>query len=250
MAGSVSADTSADTAASAGAAGAAAWRELRRVPLLAAVPDERLRTLWDVSVGRSAPAGAVLRRAGEPATHLLVLLRGSVAAGQDTGAGRMVRFGEWAGPCALDKTAVFDGSGHSATLTALSDCAVRFVPRAYVLALTDDVPQARRHVLRTLAAQVRAGRAEFTCRSTLSTEARLALWLLEAAGDGGRVPLPTHQALAERLGVTRVTVSRTLGRLRAQGLLSAGRREATLLAPELLALRARGERPAEPPPVL
>ncbi|WP_344524314.1 helix-turn-helix domain-containing protein [Streptomyces albiaxialis] len=79
--------------------------------------------------------------------------------------------------------------------------------------------------------------------ATLPSEARLALWLLEAAPGNGEAALPTHQALAELLGVTRVTVSRALGRLRAQGLISTGRHRAKLLAPELLALRASGASP-------
>ncbi|MFG3259483.1 Crp/Fnr family transcriptional regulator [Streptomyces sp. NPDC048172] len=209
--------------------------------------------MWNRSVPRRAAAGTVLRRAGEPAGHLPLLLDGTVAATRTTGAGRVVRFGQWRGPCALDKTAVFDGGGHSATLTALSPCSVRYVPRGDVLSLTDDVRAVRRHVLRTLAAQVRAGQTEFTSLATLPSEARLALWLLEAApddgdGDGnGEVPLPTHQALAELLGVTRVTVSRALGRLRTQGLIATERRRVTLLAPELLALRASGGSPGAAP---
>ncbi|MDT0342176.1 Crp/Fnr family transcriptional regulator [Streptomyces litchfieldiae] len=221
-----------------------AFAALRAVPLLAALPDDQLRALWGASVPREHPAGQVLRRAGAPATHLLLLLRGRVSAGVTTPDGRLVTHGEWTGPRALDKVAVIDGRGHTATLTATTPCLVRALPRDRFLALTDDAPAVRAHVLRVLAAEVRRERARFTAAATRTTEARLADWLLinaGAAGAGGRVPFPgagTQQDLADHLGVSRVTVNRALARLRRAGLVEVDRCGVLLRAPELLRLRS------------
>lgn len=221
-----------------------AWRRLQDVPLFAALPGPDLQALWDVSVPRHYAPGATLRGQGAPADHLLVLLDGTASASATTAAGRVVRFGTWAGPCALDKVALLDGAGHTATFTALTPCAVRAVPRARFTALLDDSAAVRAHVLRLLAAQSRAQQERLTDTATLPCEARLAAWLLEGLatrGADGHVPLPGGQReLADLLGVTRVTVNRALSRLRRDGLIGPveNRGRVHVLAPELLALRA------------
>jgi len=174
---------------------------------------------------------------------LLLLLRGRVAATATTSAGRVVRFGDFAAPCALDKVAVIDGRGHTATLTALTACVVRSLPRDLFLTLVDCTPAVRGHVLRVLAGQVRSQQKQFAATATMHTEARLAGWLLEnaAVASDARVTLPdTQECLADLLGVTRVTVNRALTRLRRNGLIAVEHRKVDILAPELLRLRARG----------
>ncbi|WP_345443881.1 Crp/Fnr family transcriptional regulator [Actinoallomurus vinaceus] len=219
------------------------WRSLSTVPLLASLPDATLRQLWRDSVPQAVPTGQVLRNAGDPAGHLLLLLRGRVAAATATAAGRVIRFGDWAAPCALDKIAVIDGEGHTATLTALTPCVVRNLPRDRFLALVDDVSSVRTHVLRTLAGYARRQQDRLTATATLPAEARLSAWLLDqaAAAPGRRVPLPgTQQALADLLGVTRVTINRALARLQRDRLIELQRRTVVILAPELLELRTHG----------
>ncbi|MEV5575286.1 Crp/Fnr family transcriptional regulator [Spirillospora sp. NPDC052269] len=219
------------------------WRSLSAIPLFAGLSDGRLRVLWDASLARDHPAGHVLRHAGDPASHLVLLLRGRVAATATTRSGRVVRFGEWDGPCALDKVAVIDGHGHTATLTTLTPCSVRTLPRDRFLTTVDDVPSVRRHVLHVLASQARSHQESATDTATLSAEARLAAWLLNSTPTDARgtIALPgTQQILADLLGVTRVTVNRTLSRLRRDGLIEVDRHTITILAPELLELRTHG----------
>jgi CRP/FNR family cyclic AMP-dependent transcriptional regulator len=241
--GSVSADTAPDAALP------ARWRSLSRVPLLAGLDDDGLHTLWDASFERRYPTGHSLRLAGDPASHLLLLLRGRVAATATTYAGRVVRFGEWEAPCALDKVAVIDGRGHTATLTALTPCSVRALPRGRFLSVIDDAPSARGHVLRVLANQARRHQEQLAATATLPAETRLARWLLNRAASGAAttIALPgTQQVLADLLGVTRVTVNRALSRLRRDGLIEINRHTITILAPELLERRAHGRGDAGP----
>ena len=216
---------------------------LAKIPLLSTLTDGQLRALWAASPPRRYVAQQVLRNVGDAATHLLLLLRGRVAATATTSAGRVVRFGDFAAPCALDKVAVIDGRGHTATLTALTACAVRSLPRDLFLTLVDCAPAARAHVLRILAGQARSQQNRFAATATMRTEARLAVWLFEnaAAASDGRVTLPdTQECLADLLGVTRVTVNRALMRLRRDGLIAVAHRKVDILAPELLRLRASG----------
>ena len=171
------------------------WRSLAKIPLLGMLTEVRLRTLWARSRPHRYVAQQVLRNAGDPATHLLLLLHGRVAATVTTFAGRIVHFGDFAAPCALDKVAVIDGRGHTATLTALTACAVRSLPRDLFYALVDSAPAARRHVLRVLADHARHEQERFAATATLSTETRLAAWLLEQAGRNvGRPRNPSRRS--------------------------------------------------------
>ena len=208
------------------------------MPLLASLDEARLRTLWNRSAPRTFPGGDALRHVGDPATHLLLLTHGRVAAETSSAAGRTVRFGTWTGPCALDKVAVVDGGGHTATLRALTRCQVRALPRAAFLELVDDEAAVRRHVLRILATQARRQQDSFTAAATLPGEARLAAWLLNeaAAGTGPTIAI-TQQELGDRLGLSRVTVNRILSRLRRDGLIKTRPGGIRILAPELICLR-------------
>ncbi len=212
------------------------------IPLLAGLPQARLAEAWVASRAEHYDGGEVLRGEGEPAHELVLLLSGRVAASSVTAHGLVARHGIWARPCALDKTAVIDGRGHTATFTAETQVCVRALPRLAFLALVDDVAVVRGHVLRTLAAETRR-QQERVVAALLPAQARLAAWLLQAADTEGVVRLPpSQQQLAELLGLTRVTVNRVLGAFRRDGLIaydpSAAR--ATLLAPELLQLRGCG----------
>lgn len=222
-----------------------AWHQLRAVPLLASLPDGRLRSLWDASLARDYAAGEVVKMAGAPADRLLLLLRGRVSASVVTQDGRVLRLGEWPAPCALDKVAVLDGGGHTATLHAQAPSCVRSVPRGQFLDLVDDAAAVRAHVFAILGDQVRR-QHHMRAIITLPAEARVATWLIDAAttgADPASVALPGSQhALAELLDLSRVTVNRTLNRLQREGLIAVRRRSIAILAPEVLALRAAGER--------
>jgi CRP/FNR family transcriptional regulator len=216
----------------------AGWRVLLDVPLLASLPEERVHSLWNASTPRRYAVGQALRNAGDPAAHLLVLLHGRVAATATTPAGRTLRHGEWAAPCALDKVAVIDGRGHTATLTALTPCTVRALPRERFLALLDDAATVRAHVLRILATTARHAQDRLATTATLPAEARLAAWLLAQATT--TIPLlgGTQQTLADHLATTRVTLNRALSRLRRDGLIEVDGATIRVLAPELLERRA------------
>ena len=131
-----------------------------------------------------------------------------LAAVHETEDGRRRRLGEFAAPCAVDKTAVLDGGGHTATWLTSARSRLRFVPAAEFRALVD-VASVRDHVLAHLAGQLRDRQ------------------------DG------LVLGLAETLGLTRVSVNRALRTLAGEGLVRVEPGAVVVLAPELLTLRAR-----------
>ncbi|OLF17498.1 Crp/Fnr family transcriptional regulator [Actinophytocola xanthii] len=213
---------------------------LADVPLLATVDRERLGRLAEVAPARTVEADTVLAVHGDPATHLIVVESGGVTATRDTVTGRRLRLGEFPAPCAVDKAAVLDGGGHTATWLTSARSRVRLVPAAELFALVDDVPAARRHVLAHLARRLRDQQDDLVRTTVADGVTRTAAWLVRAAAAGGaRVLLPgAQQGLAEAIGMTRVSVNRALRTLADEGLVAVEHGAVVVLAPELLMLRA------------
>lgn len=213
---------------------------LARVPLFAGLDRRRLHRLAASSTVRSYVSGTVVATRGEPANRLIVVETGALTAVRELADGRRRRLGEFPAPCAVDKAAVLDGGGHTATWLASGRVRLRLVPATELLALLDDVPSARRHVLIVLSRQVR-DRQEALVRDQLTnTLTRTAGWLVEAAArSGARVALPgAQQGLAEAIGASRVSVNRALRTLAQDGLIRTEPGAVVILAPELLAQRA------------
>lgn len=213
---------------------------LARIPLFAGVGTERLARLAARSAVRNVAMGEVIALRGEACAHLIVVETGALTAVYDTVEGRRMRLGEYPAPCAVDKAAVLDGGGHTATWVAAGPSRLRLVPSTEVHAVIDDVPAARSHVLAHLAGQLRHWQTETVRASLADAVTRTAAWLVDAAAVGGaRIELPAgQQGLAESIGMTRVSVNRALAALAREGLVRTEPGAVVVRAPELLALRA------------
>ncbi|MFI5612034.1 Crp/Fnr family transcriptional regulator [Amycolatopsis sp. NPDC051903] len=213
---------------------------LATVPLFATLDAGRRARLAAGSVVRAVAAGEVVAPRGRPARHLIVVEAGLLTATHETEDGRRLRLGEFPAPCAVDKAAVLDGGRHTATWSAATRATVRLVPASAVLAVVDDVPAARRHVLVHLARHLREQQENLALTSFADATTRTAAWLVRtAAGTGSRVVLPGAQhGLAEAIGTTRVSVNRALKTLAAEELVRVEPGAVVILAPELLARRA------------
>lgn len=215
---------------------------LAAIPLFAALDRARLHRLAAGSNLRVVEADQVVAVRGQPAGHLIVVESGTVTATRDTADGKRLRLGQFPAPCAVDKAAVLDGGGHTATWSAATRARLRFVPARALFALLDDVPAVRRHVLNHLARTVRDQQDELVRASFADVTTRTAAWLVRAASRSGTtVLLPGAQhGLAEAIGATRVSVNRALRALSAAGVIRVEPGSVTILAPELLAHRAGG----------
>jgi CRP/FNR family cyclic AMP-dependent transcriptional regulator len=213
---------------------------LSTVPLFAELNQARLLRLAARSSVRIVEADRVVAVRGQPATQLIVVESGTLTAVRDTAGGRRLRLGQFSAPCAIDKVAVLDTGGHTATWLAATRARLRLVPARELVALLDDIPGVRRHVLAYLARDLRDHQDELVRANFADVTTRVAAWLVRAAGRAGTtVVLPGAQhGLAEAIGATRVPVNRALRTLAAEGLVRVGPGTVTILAPELLAHRA------------
>ncbi len=218
---------------------------LAKVPLFAHLDEDQLRLVVRQSIQRTAVAGAVVVGLGQRADHLIVVEAGALTAVRETADGQRLRLGHFAAPCAVDKAAVLDAAGHTATWIAATRSQLRLIRRDDLLSLIDDIPAARRHIMVHLASQIRRQQDDLMNVSFGDTTTRVAAWLVRAAGEGGsRVVLPgAQQGLGEAIGASRVSVNRALKKLALLGLIHTEPGAVTLLAPELLAQRAAAPRP-------
>jgi CRP/FNR family cyclic AMP-dependent transcriptional regulator len=210
---------------------------LADVPLFASLPPALLERVAAVSAVREVPADTVVAVRGEPALRLVVAESGGLMAVHETPAGHRRRLGEFPAPCAVDKAAILDGGGHTATWVTTARSRLWLVPAAEFLALVD-VPAVRAHVFAQLAAQLRERQDDLVLTSFADATTRVATWLVRAATPRVRLP-GAQQGLAETLGLTRVSVNRALRSLAAEGLVRVEPGAVVVLAPELLVLRAK-----------
>jgi CRP/FNR family transcriptional regulator, cyclic AMP receptor protein len=211
-------------------------------PLFAALGSDQLARLAAGSTLSTVDEGEIVAHRGTPATRLIVVETGALTAIRETADGQRLRLGDFPAPCAIDKAAVLDSGAHTATWMAAVRSQIRLIPAAELFAIIDDVPAVRRHVLRILAGQVRDHQDDLAQASFGDAITRTAAWLARAAGRAGpKITLPGgQQGLAENIGMTRVSVNRALRSLTGEGLVRVEPGAVTVLAPELLALRANG----------
>jgi CRP/FNR family cyclic AMP-dependent transcriptional regulator len=191
---------------------------LSDVPLFAPLPKATLDRLAATAPPRDVPADTVVAVRDAPARHLVVAETGTLTAVHETAAGHRRRLGEFPAPCAVDKAAVLDSGGHTATWLTTARSQLRFVPAATFLALID-VPEVRAHVFTQLAAQLRTQQDDLLLTTFADAPTRVAAWLVRAAASRVRLP-GAQQGLAETLGLTRVSVNRALRTLAEEGLVS------------------------------
>jgi len=196
---------------------------LAAVPYFSSLSTHARAALAARCVVRGVRRGLVIFQEGAPATGLWVVLAGRVKLVRVSDSGReQVLHAEGAG-ATLAEVPVFDGGGYVATAIAIDDARLLFVPRAAVL----DV--CRRHgdvalgVITILAARVRSFARLIEDLALRDVTARVARFLLtELRRRGGEIiELPgTREDIGARLGTVRELVSRALGRLRADAVIT------------------------------
>jgi CRP/FNR family transcriptional regulator len=128
----------------------------------------------------------------------------------------------------LGLQAVLSGRPYEATAETLDPCQVAFIPRDSFLRLMQQHAEVSQNVVKQLTTQYQAAYEQLrTVGLASSPHERLAKLLLGWASGGQKTPsgtkikLPlTHEEMAECIGVTRETVTRTLGEFKHQHLVT------------------------------
>ena len=211
------------TRARAAAVAAAIVDGLKTIPYFAALPSGDLAPLATRCTVRAFKRGGIVFEEGAPAAGLWVVLAGRVKLVRVSASGREQVLHAEAPGATLAEVPVFDGGGYVATAIAIDDARLLFVPRAVVLDVCRRHGEVALGVIAVLARRVRAFAELIEDLALRDVTARVAGWLLAEARRGGSdtVELPgTREEMGARLGTVRELVSRALGRLRADGVIT------------------------------
>ena len=218
---------------------------LRKIPLLANLNDDEMaKVKEDLRIRRYARRDIVLHKGGA-GDSLLFLLSGQLQVIDVTEDGRAIGLrilsqGEFFG-----EIAVIAGSTRSASVVALSEALVAFLPRATALHLFAHSPPVANMMLRHLAEKVHRD-SEFRALLSIHNTSRriytfLDLLKQQAPGNMAVVEnLPTHNDIAIMINTSRETVTRALLTLVQQGIVQKDVNRLIIRNPEALQKLVRG----------
>ena len=211
---------------------------LRRAALFRGREDEQILTAVDCLGGqlRRYQKGAAVLRAGEPATHLGVVLTGQVQVSRARADGQRVVMGSM-GPGGLfaESYACARAESLPVTVTAAADAAVLLIDCGRISAPCSAActfhTRLISNLLQVLAEKNLSLAGKLGHLSGRTIRERLLSYLEEQAARTGRATVTVpfdRQALADYLCVDRSALSRTIGALQREGVLTVRRDRFTL----------------------
>jgi len=221
---------------------------LRKIYLFSGVADNDLEALARVAISRDFPRDVPIFWEGKEALGFYILLRGQVKLVKSSWEGkeyilRLVAPGETMG-----EAAVLAESTYPVSAITLEDCQTLFFPKIDFLNLLTSSPRLARNMLATMSHLLYHLTRQLEDLSLKEVSARLAKYLQERCQEShGRVAaglsfdLPvTKTHLAAYLGTISETLSRTLARFKALGVIKVEKSRITIEEPELLGKIATG----------
>jgi CRP/FNR family cyclic AMP-dependent transcriptional regulator len=165
------------------------------------------------------PGGAVLFVEEEPPRAVFVLCQGRVKLSMSSSEGKTVTLRTAQPGEVLGLHAVVSGKPYEVTAETLGPCQVNFVRREDFLQFLREHPEASIHAARELSSSYQSACEQIRSLAlTHSASGKLAKFLLNSSGNehekqqGIRVRLTmTHEEIGQIIGMTRETVTRTLG---------------------------------------
>ena len=192
--------------------------------------------------------GEVMYRQGEPGDSMMVVVSGSLKVTNVTAEGKEVVLGFLKPGALTGEIAALDGRERTASVIALEAVEAVAIYRRDLLPLLRSNPDAMFALLEGLCGRLRSTNLLLESH-TMEAGARIAACLLRLADEHGQsaskgtvIDLKlTQRDLGSHLGLTRETVSRTLGTFRDEGLIDLAGASILLKNPDRLAEIAEGD---------
>lgn len=198
---------------------------VRHLAVCSALSPEEVQALEAVTVSQQVAMGATLARAGEPRQHVYTLTQGALRLVRTLSDGRrqingFVLPGDYLGLSSSDH--------HRHDMEAIADSRVCRVSLAHMRDLRSRYPHLERKLLQRACQALDEAQDAALSLARLQPTEKVADFLLRLAargarlgGDPLRVTLPMGRGdIADHLGLTMETVSRTFTRLRQQALIA------------------------------
>lgn len=200
----------------------AATRMLEDSPVLSVLPPDERTRLAANATSRSFARGATLFRAGDPATSVLVVTRGTVRLSRTTSKGHVLTLRRCERGEVLGQMSALEGGAHSVTAEAEDAVTALSIPRGRFLEALERNPKAALSLAAALAGRVRALSDEVEAMKFGSVADRVLARVRERM-EGRRELRLTHAALATEVGASRENVSRVLELMERAGVIALGR---------------------------
>jgi len=228
--------------------------ELASVPLLRALPPDRLEHLTPYLATATLARGSTLFREGDPTDTLWIVRDGSIALEILGLNAQRLLYGLLGPGDTVGELGLTHASTQASTALALAPTSVLRLPLSHVRSAFTDAPQAAWALCAILAEQIARSHDALRALATMNVTERVATQLCDLAerqgtprSDGSVALAPglTHETLAGLVGATRESVSRVMSSFRRRGLVRAGRGIYVLTNPP--ALQSSAARPASAP---
>lgn len=204
---------------------------LRRVPLFAELSDAEIARLGDLARDRSYPKNSVILFEDDPGDALYVVISGLVKVvliGED---GREVilsvlKEGDFFGEMSL-----IDDKPRSAHVIAMEDATLLVLRREDFQHRLRETPGIAIGMLRAMSRRLREADEKIGGLVLLDVNGRVAKLLLSMADDNDGVQIThrvTHHTIAQMVGSSRETVSRTMRELVDRGFIEVTRKAITI----------------------
>jgi len=221
---------------------------LRNIPLFANLTDDEMgKVKANLRVKRFVRHETIIQK-GSVGDSLLFLLSGKLQVVDVTEDGRIIGLRMLSEGDFFGEIAVIQSSVRSASVVALGEALVAFLPSEITLHLFSHSPAVAQHMLRRLAAKIQQDSQFRTLLSIHNTSKRIYTFLeLMKEKKTGNLEvvenLPTHQDIASMINTSRETVTRTLLILAQQGIIQKDLRRLIIRKPEELQKLAQGDPP-------
>ena len=220
--------------------------QLEKIPLLAGVGAATLAQLQTALQVRSIARGGHALHKGSQGDHLLFVLSGRLQAIDMTEDGREIGLNLLATGDYFGELAIIDGLPRSASVVALENSLIAFLPRTQALALIYNTPLVVERLLKKMAASIRRAADYRTILGIPNAFQRVFALLHQLAqiAPGGLVvidKLPTQQEMAIMVNTSRETVSRAIQLLMTNGVVEKDLRRLIIRRPDELRRVASNE---------
>ncbi|HEX9730282.1 MAG TPA: Crp/Fnr family transcriptional regulator [Gemmatimonadales bacterium] len=204
---------------------------LRSVPLFAKLSDDELARVADAARERAYPKNSVILFEDDPGDALYVVVTGQVKVlliGED---GREVILSVLAAGDFFGEMSLIDDEPRSAHVIAMEDSNLLVLRRADFQQALDEHPRIALGLLRALSRRLRRADDKIGALVLLDVLGRLARILLQLADDHDGHTITrklTHHTIAQMIGSSRETVSRTMRELTERGVIDVNRQTITI----------------------
>lgn len=209
---------------------------LREIPIFSNLPDTELETLDKYSVRKSYQKDNVVFFEQDKGNNLFVINSGRVKVSKISNEGKEIILAVLGQGDFFGEMSLLDGEPRSATIIAIEKSELTAIRRDVFLALIERQPRIAIELMAVLSQRLREANRKISNLALLDVYGRLARVLMDLARSEGRIledgriafKRPTHQALANMIGTSRETVTRSLGDLQRRGFLKLSGKEITI----------------------